>query len=198
MTELEAVDPQERFQEFFKTEKYRRSLSQMAIAGKSSVIVEFEDLLAFDQNLAEKILEEPEEYLTHANNAAYAQLQIEDPEYAEKNETINVRIVHLLEATPLRKLGSKHIGKLVMIEGIVVRSTPVRPMVMQAAFRCKRCGEITRVEETGQFLRAPFVCSNPSCRAKGPFDFIQEESTFVDSQDPVSYTHLTLPTTPYV
>ena len=183
MTELEAVDPQERFQEFFKTEKYRRSLSQMAIAGKSSVIVEFEDLLAFDQNLAEKILEEPEEYLTHANNAAYAQLQIEDPEYAEKNETINVRIVHLLEATPLRKLGSKHIGKLVMIEGIVVRSTPVRPMVMQAAFRCKRCGEITRVEETGQFLRAPFVCSNPSCRAKGPFDFIQEESTFVDSQD---------------
>ena len=183
MTELEAVDPQERFQEFFKTEKYRKSLSQMAIAGKSSVIVEFEDLLAFDQNLAEKILEEPEEYLTHANNAAYAQLQIEDPEYAEKNETINVRIVHLLEATPLRKLGSKHIGKLVMIEGIVVRSTPVRPMVMQAAFRCKRCGEITRVEETGQFLRAPFVCSNPSCRAKGPFDFIQEESTFVDSQD---------------
>ena len=183
MTELEAVDPQERFQEFFKTEKYRRSLSQMAIAGKSSVIVEFEDLLAFDQNLAEKILEEPEEYLTHANNAAYAQLQIEDPEYAEKNETINVRIVHLLEATPLRKLGSAHIGKLVMIEGIVVRSTPVRPMVMQAAFRCKRCGEITRVEETGQFLRAPFVCSNPSCRAKGPFDFIQEESTFVDSQD---------------
>jgi len=183
MTELEAVDPQERFQEFFKTEKYRRSLSQMAIAGKSSVIVEFGDLLAFDQNLAEKILEEPEEYLTHANNAAYAQLQIEDPEYAEKNETINVRIVHLLEATPLRKLGSKHIGKLVMIEGIVVRSTPVRPMVMQAAFRCKRCGEITRVEETGQFLRAPFVCSNPSCRAKGPFDFIQEESTFVDSQD---------------
>lgn len=183
MTELEAVDPQERFQEFFKTEKYRKSLSQMAIAGKSSVIVEFEDLLAFDQNLAEKILEEPEEYLTHANNAAYAQLQIEDPEYAEKNETINVRIVHLLEATPLRKLGSAHIGKLVMIEGIVVRSTPVRPMVMQAAFRCKRCGEITRVEETGQFLRAPFVCSNPSCRAKGPFDFIQEESTFVDSQD---------------
>ena len=183
MTELEAVDPQERFQEFFKTEKYRRSLSQMAIAGKSSVIVEFEDLLAFDQNLAEKILEEPEEYLTHANNAAYAQLQIEDPEYAEKKEMINVRIVHLLEATPLRKLGSKHIGKLVMIEGIVVRSTPVRPMVMQAAFRCKRCGEITRVEETGQFLRAPFVCSNPSCRAKGPFDFIQEESTFVDSQD---------------
>ena len=183
MTELEAVDPQERFQEFFKTEKYRKSLSQMAIAGKSSVIVEFGDLLAFDQNLAEKILEEPEEYLTHANNAAYAQLQIEDPEYAEKKEMINVRIVHLLEATPLRKLGSKHIGKLVMIEGIVVRSTPVRPMVMQAAFRCKRCGEITRVEETGQFLRAPFVCSNPSCRAKGPFDFIQEESTFVDSQD---------------
>ncbi|MCD6445732.1 minichromosome maintenance protein MCM [Candidatus Bathyarchaeota archaeon] len=183
MTELETVDPQERFQEFFKTEKYRERLSQMSITGKTSLVVDFEDLLTFDQNIAEKVLETPDEYLEHANNAAYAQLQIEDPEYAEKIESVKVRIVHLLESTPLRKLGSKHIGKLVLVEGIVVRSTPVRPMVMQAAFRCKRCGEITRVEETGQFLRAPFACSNPSCRAKGPFEFVQEESTFIDSQD---------------
>jgi len=181
--ELEIIDPQEQFQEFFKTEKYRQKISQMAVAGKTSLIVDFEGLLAFDRRLAEELLENPDEYLKHANNAAYAQLQIEDPEYAEKIETVTVRIVRLLEAAPLRKLGSDHIGKLVMVEGIVVRSTPVRPMVMQAVFKCKRCGEITPINQTGQFLRAPFVCSNPSCRAKGPFDFVQEESTFIDSQE---------------
>ncbi|MGC9345825.1 MAG: minichromosome maintenance protein MCM [Candidatus Bathyarchaeales archaeon] len=181
--ELEIIDPQEQFQEFFKTEKYRQKISQMAVAGKTSLIVDFEDLLAFDRRLAEELLENPDEYLKHANNAAYAQLQIEDPEYAEKIETVTVRIVRLLEAAQLRTLGSDHIGKLVMVEGIVVRSTPVRPMVMQAVFKCKRCGEITPVNQTGQFLRAPFVCSNPSCRAKGSFDFVQEESTFVDSQE---------------
>jgi len=185
--ELEVIDPQERFQEFFKTERYRQRLSQMAVAGKTSLMVDFEELLAFDQRLAEKLLEKPDEYLKHANNAAYAQLQIEDPEYAEKmaskTETVTVRIECLLQVAQLRKLGSDHIGKLVMVEGIVVRSTPVRPMVMQATFKCKRCGEITPINQTGQFLKAPFVCSSPSCRAKGLFDFVQEESTFIDSQD---------------
>jgi replicative DNA helicase Mcm len=183
--ELETVDPQEQFQEFLKTEKYRQRIAQMAVAGKTSLIIDFEDLLVFDQKLAETLLERQSEYLKHANNAAYDQLRIEDPEYAEKLEAqmLSVRIVKLLEAAQLRKLGSNHIGKLVMVEGIVVRSTPVRPMVMQAAFKCKRCGEMTPVNQTGQFVKAPFACSNPSCAAKGPFDFIQEESTFVDSQD---------------
>ncbi len=185
--ELETIDPQERFQEFFKTEKYRQRISQMAVSGKTSLIVDFEDILIFDNKLAEELRERPDEYLKHANNAAYAQLQTEDPEYAEKiaekGETVTARIVRLLDTAQLRKLGSDHIGKLVMIEGIVVRSTPVRPMVMRAAFKCKRCGETTALDQSGQFLKAPFTCSNPSCGAKGMFDFIQEESTFIDSQD---------------
>jgi replicative DNA helicase Mcm len=181
--ELEVIDPQERFTEFFKRERYRQGISQMAVTGMTSLIVDFEDLLTFDQKLAEELLEKPDEYLKHANNAAYAQLQIEEPEYAEKLETVTVRIVRLLEAAQLRKLGSDHIGRLVLVEGIVVRSTPVRPMVMQAAFKCKGCGTVTYINQTGQFLRAPFECTDPSCRRKGPFDFIQEESTFIDSQE---------------
>src|SRR5512136_2974804 len=70
-----------------------------------------------------------------------------------------------------------------MVEGIVVRSSPVRPMVMQAAFKCKRCGTVNPVNQTGSFLKAPFACSDPSCRQKGPFQFVQEESTFIDSQE---------------
>ena len=185
--ELETIDPQERFQELFKTEKYRQRISQMAVTGKTSLIVDFEDILIFDQRLAEELLEKPDEYLKRANDAAYAQLQTEDQEYAEKiadkQEIVTVRLVRLLEAAQLRKLGSDHIGRLVMVEGIVVRSTSMRPMVMRAAFKCKRCGEITPISQTGQFLKAPFVCSNPSCGAKGLFDFVQEESTFIDSQD---------------
>jgi replicative DNA helicase Mcm len=181
--ELETIDPQELFLEFFKREKYRQRISQMAIAGKESITVDFEELFSFDQRLAERLLEKPDEFLQHADNAAYAQLGIEDSEYAEKIENVAVRIVQLLGKEHLRKLGSKQMGKLIMIEGIVVRATPVRPMVMQASFKCKRCGTITRVNQTGSFLRAPFECSDPSCRQKGPFEFVQEESTFIDSQD---------------
>jgi len=181
--EMEITDPQERFQNFFKTEEYRKRLSQMAMGGRTSVIVAFEDLLAFDQKLAEELLDKPEEYLKHASNAASAQLQIEDPEYAERIPLVDVRLVGLLEVAPLRKLGSEQMGKIVMVEGIVVRASPVRPMVMQGAFRCKRCGTITPVKQTGSFLKAPFACSSPDCGSKGPYEFVQEESTFIDSQE---------------
>jgi replicative DNA helicase Mcm len=182
---LETVDPQEQFQEFLKTEKYRQRISQMAVGGRTSLTIDFEDLLAFDQSLADELLARPDEYLRHANNAAYDQLRIEDLEYSEKLEAeiVTARIVRLLQPAPLRRLGSDHIGRLVMVEGIVVRSTPVRPMLMQATFKCKRCGEITPVNQTGQFVKAPFACANPSCNAKGPFEFVQEESSFIDSQD---------------
>jgi replicative DNA helicase Mcm len=181
--ELETIDPQERFLEFFKREKYRQRISQMAIAGRESLTVDFEDLFSFDQELAEKLMEKPDEFLQYADNAAYEQLGIEDAEYAGKMEKVTVGIVQLLGKEQLRKLGSKQMGKLVMIEGIVVRATPVRPMVMQAVFKCKRCGTPTPVNQTGAFLRAPFKCSDPNCGEKGPFEFVQEDSTFIDSQD---------------
>ena len=133
---LETVDPQERFQEFFKKKKYRQRISQMALTGRESITVDFEELFAFDQALAARLLEKPEEFLAHADNALYSQLGIEDAEYAEKMEKTTTRIVGLLGKEQLRRLGSKQMGKLVMIEGIVVRATPVRPMVMQGSFKC--------------------------------------------------------------
>ncbi|MGA3111038.1 MAG: minichromosome maintenance protein MCM [Candidatus Bathyarchaeia archaeon] len=177
------VDPQQRFQEFFKKEKYRQRIGQLAISGKNSIMIDFEELYGFDQALAEQLLNRPEEYLQHAGKGAYEQLRIEDAEYAEKIEKIIIRIVQLLGKEQLRKLGSKQMAKLVMVEGIVVRATPVRPMVLVGAFKCKRCQAMNKVEQTGQFLKAPSVCEAPDCGRDGPFEFVQEESTFIDSQD---------------
>jgi replicative DNA helicase Mcm len=183
MAKLETIDPQQRFQEFFKKEKYRQRIAQLAITGKGSLTIDFEELYGFDQGLSELLLNKPEEYLQHAGKGAYEQLRIEDAEYAERIEKVIVRIVKLLGKEVLRKLGSRQMSKLVMIEGIVVRATPVRPMVQTGAFKCKRCGTMNQVEQTGQFLKAPSVCVAPDCGRDGPFEFSQEESTFIDSQD---------------
>ena len=183
MVNAVTVDPQQLFQEFLKKEKYRQRIAQLAITGKNSITVDFEELYGFDRALAEQLLNKPEEYLQHAGKGAYEQLRIEDSEYAEKIEKVIVRIVKLLGKEQLRKLGSKQMTKLVMIEGIVVRATPVRPMVLQAAFKCKRCGTMNLVEQTGQFLKAPAICMGPDCGRDGPFEFVQEESNFIDSQD---------------
>ena len=186
MTQEESLqaDPQTRFQDFLKQEKYRKTLSQMAVQGSTSITVDFEDLLSADTDLAENTVKKPDEYMNYANKAAYAQLQIEEPEYAEQKEKeeIHIRLKGLPETTQLRILGSLQIGKLVMVEGIIVRSSPVNPMVMRAAFKCKRCENIQIIEQAGPFLKAPFACADPACKSKGPFDFLQEESTFIDFQ----------------
>ena len=180
---LEAMDPQQRFQEFFKKEKYRERIAQLAISGKGSLTIDFEELYNFDQMLAELVLAKPEEYLKYAGKGAHDQLKIEDSEYAEKLEKIIVRVVKLLGKEQLRRLGARNMSKLVMVEGIVVRATPVRPMVQIGAFKCKRCGTMNYIEQTGQFLKAPGVCLAPDCGRDGPFEFSQEDSNFIDSQD---------------
>ncbi|MGQ9565881.1 MAG: minichromosome maintenance protein MCM [Candidatus Bathyarchaeales archaeon] len=183
--EITLADPQERFQDFLKSAKYRKRISQMAINESKSLVIDFDDLLSADSELARIILEKPDEYLEHANKAAYAQLQIEEPEYAEQleDEKVIVRLRGLPETTKLRILGSAQIGKLVMVEGIIVRATPVRPIVTTAVFKCKRCGTHNAIPQSGPFLRAPFQCSDQACSSKGPFDFVQEDSKFIDSQN---------------
>jgi len=184
MTEAKLrADPEEIFQNFFKADKYRERLSSMAVSGKTSLIVDFDELLASESQLVHFLMENPDEYLEYANRAAKAQLQIEEPEVAEEISKVTVRFNSLPEPTPLRILGSQHIGKFVMVEGIVVRASPARPMVMEAAFKCKWCGVTSQVSQSGPFLTAPLACSNPNCRRKSSFEFVQEESTFIDSQD---------------
>ena len=177
------ADPEALFLDFFKLDKYRERLSGMAVAGSKSFVVDFHELLATEPKIAQQLMDKPDNYLEYANRAAKAQLQIEESEYAEEIGNITVRFSGLPEPTPLRILGSKHIGKFVMLEGIVVRASPARPMVMEAAFKCKWCGAMSHITQSGPFLTAPLECGAPECRRKSSFDFIQEESTFIDSQD---------------
>ena len=177
--------PEERFQVILKSDKYRERISQMALNGSTSLVIDFEDILIADSKLAEELLENPDEYLEYGNQAAFDQLQIQEPEYAERirDEGVTVRIRGIPYVTPLRELSSRHIGKLVMIEGIVIRATTVRPLVTKAVFRCRRCDQLIEVPQTGTYLTSPSKCTNPDCKATGGFEFVQEESEFIDSQE---------------
>ena len=185
MTELVLDKPQERFQSFLKTDKYRQRISQMAINGDTSLVLDFNDLDIFDSMLVEGLFEKPEEFLEYGNNAAFDQLQIQDPEYAEKirEQGVKVRIRGIPYKIPLRELSSDHIGKLELLEGIVIRATNVRPFVTKAVFRCNRCEETIEVPQSGNFLTSPSKCTNPACKNTSNFEMVEEESEFVDSQE---------------
>lgn len=184
MSKTEVLGPEERLQNFLKFgEKYRQRIAQLAVTGSRSLVIDFEDLLTFDSALAKSIIEKPDEYLEYTKKAAWAQLKIEDPEYADEVKDLNVRFRMLPEKVSLRTIGSEHIGKLIMVEGILVRATTVKPLLVEAAFKCRKCGAVQYIEQTGEFLRSPLECTEPSCRRRGAFEFLQEESTFINSQE---------------
>ncbi|MEM2850710.1 MAG: hypothetical protein QXW18_02790, partial [Candidatus Bathyarchaeia archaeon] len=190
MSGFEIGGPEEKFQNFLKVfqtktgeYKYRQRIAQMAVTGSRSLIVDFEDILTFDSAFAKNLIEKPDEYISYANKAAWAQLKIEDPEYAEEVKTVHVRFRGLPEKVPLRAIGAERIGKLAMTDGILVRATPVKPLLVKAAFRCRRCGTIQYVEQSGLLIKPPLECAEPSCKRRGQFEFVEGESLFINSQE---------------
>jgi len=179
--------PEERFQEFLRSfqgptgeYKYRRRLAQMAISGSRSLTIDFDDLIAFDAALTREIIEKPDEYLEYLNRSAWAQMKIEDPEYAEQVKKIFVRFRRLPEKLSLRKVGSEHLERLVMIDGIIVRATQVKPMIVKAKFKCRRCNAVRELDQDGVVMQAPVICTE--CRGTA-FDLLEKESTFMNSQE---------------
>lgn len=179
--------PEERFQEFlstFQTEKeehkYRKRLGQLSGSGQRHIVVDFEDLISFDSELAKLLIDRPDEYLPYIERSAWAQLKIEDPEYAELTKRVRVRFRKLPERYSLRRIGAEHLGKLLLLDGIIVRATPVKPLVTRAAFQCRKCNSITYVEQVGLLMREASVCGR--CRSE-ILDFSEKHSSFINTQE---------------
>jgi DNA replicative helicase MCM subunit Mcm2 (Cdc46/Mcm family) len=178
---------EEKFQDFLRSyrtdtgePKYRKRIGQMAVTNSKSLVVDFEDLIAFDAELARQILERPDDTLHYLDRALWAQTKIEDPEFAEQAKRLKVRFRRLIDRQSLRKIGSEHVGRLIMLDGIIVRTTPVKPLLMKAAFQCRKCNSTTYVEQQGFLMRGPGICAH--CRSK-IFDFQEKKSSFINFQE---------------
>ncbi len=190
----EVVDVRERFYEFIRSfrdrngnYKYRERLRQMITMGQRSLLVDYNDLYLFDTKLARLLVEKPYEVLRQASEALKDVVESESPEYVE-GKRFYVRIRALPKITPLRRLRGEHIGKLVMLEGILVRTTPVKEKIVKAMYmHCSReqgCHEFIwppEGEVVGDILEKPPVC--PICgSSSGAFRLLPEKSELIDWQ----------------
>ena len=185
----ELLDPREKFTNFYKTFqapdgsfKYRERISQMASLSKKSLVIDFEDLLVYDHELATSLIEDPAKVIEAASKAILDVMRVENMEYANKVKSFNARFRRLTEVTSLRAIRVENLNKLVMVEGIVTRATAVKHLLVTAVFRCERCSEEIPVPQSGGPLTMPSQCTNPSCQRRGPFRLIPERSVFMDWQ----------------
>src|SRR3989441_933253 len=185
----QVVRPEDAFQDFFRSypvdeeSKYRKRLAQIAVSEGRSLVVDFEDLISFDPDLARKLVTKPDEYLRYAESAGISQMKVEDPEYAEQVGRLFVRFRRLPEKKALRRIGAEHLNQMVLVDGIIVRVTQVKPMIVKAKFQCRKCLEIIAEEQEGDLMSGPAGAICPMCKQRSAFKLLEDESVFKNTQE---------------
>lgn len=172
MAELELAEQIQKFKEFFE-EFYLDELLERLRKGELYFAIPFAELAIFNPELANTVLETPEDTI----KAAQMSLQNIDLQGDVKGFEIRVSGLPKTQHFMLREIRANHIGRFLQIEGIVRQKSDVRPRVTSARFECPSCGNIIPVLQIDQKFREPSRCG---CGRKGKFRLLSKQ--LVDAQ----------------
>ena len=164
-----------KFEEFFAT-TYKDDVFKILekYPDERSLNVDYQALEIFDPDLADLLIEKPEEVI----NAARLAIKNIDP--LVKDADINIRFANLSNIIPLKTLLSKYIGTFVAADGIVRKTDEIRPRIETGVFECRGCMRLHEVEQTSaNRIIEPSLCSECGGRS---FRLLQEESKYIDTQ----------------
>ncbi|HUI00197.1 MAG TPA: minichromosome maintenance protein MCM [Nitrososphaerales archaeon] len=160
--------------------KYQVMLAQLAASGRKSIMIDYEDLIHYNTDLAESLLKDPDKALKEYKIAAFEVLSTENPSYAgEVKKSLTVRLRGVTDRIALRKVDTSHLDKMIAFAGMVIRTSELRPLLVDAAFVCPD-GHTTMVVQEGPSIKRPAKCE--SCDQTRSFELDQKDSSFIDSQ----------------
>ena len=116
-----------------------------------SLELTFEALNESSPELAEQVLQHPLQTLQTARTVLAAHAHHDD---------VDVRVTDLPDdaLVDVSKLRAEHIGRLVSVTGLVSKATVVKPEIVRAAYKCKRCPSIIYETQNPPNLTEPLEC----------------------------------------
>ena len=177
----------EMFEDFLKSVEdrggnpvYRSKISQLISSEGKSLVVDFGDLLKYNNDLANRVLLEPDSSLGSFKIAAFETMRSENALYADRvKRELTVRLRSLPDLVPLRKVDTSHIDHMIAISGMVVRTSELRPMMTEGAWVCPS-GHLTYQEQDDLALKRPPKCE--LCGEARNFELDRRHSRFIDFQ----------------
>jgi len=175
-----------KWEEFFDEAGYQSKIISVAdrYPEERSLEVQFDELNRFDTDMAIFLLRHPLNALTAGEEAIR---RLTPP--GEEGLAIHLRLEGLPRdrRIPIRDLRAKHLGQYVAVEGLVRKSTEVRPRVTDALFQCLRCGTVIKETQDGQNFREPLECyeDQGGCKRSASatkFKLLTETSLYLDTQ----------------
>lgn len=167
---------------------YINQINEMIAYRRRSLVINFADLFNFNEELATQLINNTKEILPILEDKIYGYIVEKDPAYQDEIRKIHIRITNVPRTIELRKIRTSYANKLISIEGILVKSTPVKQRLNKAVFRhmAQDCMQDFVYPPDGEFdeiIEVPTTC--PVCGKSGQFKLIEEKSEFVDWQKAV-------------
>ena len=165
-------------------QKYKKELGEISreYPHKRSLYIDYRDIERFGKvgiGLADELLENPGKVIEDVWEAIKANQLIRTKD-SQPPKGINIRFTNLPKKTAIRNIRSEDINTFVSVEGILRKTTEVRPRIVEAVFRCP-AGHFTKKEQKyGKFID-PDGCATDGCTFK-KIELIPKRSKFVDSQ----------------
>jgi len=163
---VEKEDIIEKFSAFLR-ENYYEDMVTAAAEDRKSLALDFGLLDKFDPDLADYVLDNPEEVFSILTDVVR---QTDLPGEGK----IKIRLFNLPESKNIRirNVRAEHLDRLIVVDGQVKRASEVRPEVSDAVFQCPECGTRISIIQTEVFMKTPMECE---CGCRKGFKLIEEK-----------------------
>ncbi|MFA5268187.1 MAG: minichromosome maintenance protein MCM [Methanoregula sp.] len=165
--------------------RYKKELGEISreYPHKRSLFIDYRDIERFGKvgiSLADELLENPGKVIEDVWDAIKNDQLIKSKDGKEPPKGINIRFTNLPRKTLIRNIRSDDINTFVSCEGILRKTTEVRPRIVEAAFRCPAGHFTIKKQKYGKFID-PEGCATDGCTFK-KLELMPKRSKFVDSQ----------------
>ena len=164
----------------FLKKQYRRELAEISreYPHRRSLVIDYRKIL--HNRLAFELLRSPGKVIGDIRDAIVQNklLKLKD---GQEPDHLNIRFTNLPQKTNIRDIRADQINTFVSTEGIIRKTTEVRPRIVSAVFRCRSCNNLTDPipQGYGRFDE-PEYC--PQCERKTRPDLVINRCRFVDAQ----------------
>ena len=141
---METSEQLEKFRDFFESHKDR--IHETIAKGEKSVLFDFKELLSQDPELADLLLDDPENLLKAA------EVSLDNLDLPSNLLVVRFNNIPATSMLRIRDIRSIHLDKFIAIEGLVRQTSDVRPQVISAKFECPSCGNTNPTQRTIKML----------------------------------------------
>ncbi|MBI4141920.1 minichromosome maintenance protein MCM, partial [Candidatus Woesearchaeota archaeon] len=151
---MDATELVEKLKDFLE-KNYYAQIAEKARKGEKFLSVSFPDISQYEPEIADYLLDQPDEGL----KAAEIALSHIETQGDVKGFTIRISKLPESHRLMIRNIRSKHLDKFYFTEGIVRQKSDVRPQVTAAKFECPSCGNMLSVLQLDTKFKEPTRCS---------------------------------------